>query len=69
MKYGLRDFAPIFEMLYSDLKSDIIIIQKIVNGSKILRGVKQGDPLSCIISIMCEEPFCVLLRITLTLNQ
>lgn len=55
-KFGLKDFVPIFNVLYSDLRSDIIINGKIVNGYKILRGVKQGDALSCILFIMCMEP-------------
>ena len=55
-KFGLARFVPIFEILYSDLKSDVIINGRIVPGYKILRGVKQGDALSCILFIMCMEP-------------
>ena len=42
--------------LYKDLRSDIIINGRIATGYKILRGVKQGDALSCILFIMCMEP-------------
>ena len=54
--FGLTRFIPIFNILYKDLKSDIIFNGKVVNGYKILRGVKQGDALSCIIFVMCMEP-------------
>ena len=55
-KFGLRRFVPIFRILYKDLYTDIIINGRIVKGFKILRGVKQGDALSCILFIMCMEP-------------
>ena len=55
-KFGLENFVPIFRVLYSDLRSDILINGKIVKGFKIKRGVKQGDALSCILFIMCVEP-------------
>ena len=54
--FGLAPLVPIFNTLYKDLKSDIIINGKTVDGYKILKGVKQGDALSCIIFIMCIEP-------------
>ena len=55
-KVGLADFIPIFEVLYSELRSDVIINGKVVNGYRILRGVKQGDALSCVLFIICMEP-------------
>ena len=55
-KFGLKKFIPIFCILYSDLKSDIIINGKVVDGYRIKREVKQGDALSCILFIMCMEP-------------
>ena len=55
-KFGLESFVPIFRTLYSDLRSDIIINGRIVNGFRICRGVKQGDALSCILFIICMEP-------------
>ena len=55
-KFGLQRFTRIFRILYSELRSDIIINSKIVEGYKILRGVKQGDALSCVLFIMCMEP-------------
>ena len=42
-------------MLYKDLKTDIIINQKVVRGFQIKRGVIKGDALSCILFIMCME--------------
>ena len=56
IKFGLSSFVPIFKILYSELRSDIIINRKIVEGYRILRGVKQGDALSCILFIICMEP-------------
>ena len=55
-EFGLEQFVPIFDVLYKDLRSDIIINGRIVKGYNILKGVKQGDALSCIIFIMCMEP-------------
>ena len=54
--FGLHSFIPIFRILYKGLKSDIILNGKIINGYRILKGVKQGDALSCILFIMCIEP-------------
>ena len=54
--FGLAGFIPIFRVLYSELKSDILINGKVVPGYLIKRGVKQGDALSCILFIMCMEP-------------
>jgi hypothetical protein len=54
--FGLKDFVPIFRLLYSNLSSDIILNGKIVKGFRIKKGVKQGDALSCILFIMCMEP-------------
>ena len=55
-KFGLTNFIPIFKTLYKDLRSNILINGKVVDGYMIKRGVKQGDALSCIIFIMCMEP-------------
>ena len=56
VKFGLQSFVPIFRTLYKDLRSNIIINGKVVDGYSIKRGVKQGDALSCILFIMCIEP-------------
>ena len=53
---GCGSFNSVFRLLYSELKTDIIINGRIVNGFNILRGVKQGDSLSCILFIVCMEP-------------
>ena len=55
-EFGCARFVPIFKTLYSELSTDIIINGKVVKGFRILRGVKQGDALSCIIFIICMEP-------------
>ena len=55
-KFGLSNFVPIFRVLYSELRSDILINGKVVPGFKIKRGVKQGDSLSCILFVMAVEP-------------
>ena len=54
--FGLANFVRIFNVLYKDLKSDIIVNGSSIDGYKILKGVKQGDALSCILFIMCIEP-------------
>ena len=54
--FGLNSFVPIFKILYKDLTSDIILNGNVITGYRILRGVKQGDALSCILFIMCMEP-------------
>ena len=54
--FGLDMFIPTFNVLYKDLNSKIILNGNVVDGYKILRGVKQGDALSCIIFIICMEP-------------
>ena len=56
IKFGLGNFVPIFRTLYNELESNIIINGKISKGFKILRGVKQGDALSCVLFIICMEP-------------
>ena len=56
IKFGVGNFVPIFDTLYKDLNSDIAINGNVIKGYKILRGVKQGDALSCILFIMCIEP-------------
>ena len=55
-KFGCEKFVKIFKILYSELETDILLNGKLLKGYKILRGVKQGDALSCIIFIMCMEP-------------
>ena len=54
--FGLTSFVPIFDILYKELKSNIILNKKVIDGYKILKGVKQGDALSCILFIICMEP-------------
>ena len=54
--FGLNSFIGIFNVLYKDLKSNIILNGTVIDGYRILKGVKQGDALSCILFIMCMEP-------------
>ena len=51
--FGLENFVHIFDVLYKGLKSDIILNGKVIDGYSILKGVKQGDALSCVLFIMC----------------
>ena len=67
-KFGLGNFCKIFDILYSDLKSDIIVNGRIVEGFKIKRGVKQGDALSCILFIMCMEPLLANIEANTNIN-
>ena len=54
--FGFRRFIPIFNVLYKDLRSNIILNGGVIGGYNILKGVKQGDALSCILFVMCIEP-------------
>ena len=54
-KFGLKIFVPKFNLPYSEFSSDILINGKIVKGFNILKGVKQGDALSCILSVHNEH--------------
>ena len=56
VKFGCSRFVPIFRTLYKNLNTDIIINGRITPGFAVNRGVKQGDPLSCVLFIMCIEP-------------
>ena len=56
IEFGLGNFVPVFNVLYKGLRSNIIINGRPVDGYSILKGVKQGDALSCILFIMCMEP-------------
>ena len=67
-KFGLNSFVPIFETLYRDLMSDIIVNGEVVRGFKIKRGVKQGDALSCILFIMCMEPLLLNLEMNVEIK-
>jgi hypothetical protein len=53
---GLHNFIPIFQLLYKDLRNDIIIKGKIGSGYSLGNGVKQGDALSCSLFILAMEP-------------
>jgi hypothetical protein len=55
-KAGLTKMIPIFQLLYKDLKNDIIINGSIGRGYTIKNGVKQGDALSCSLFILAMEP-------------
>ena len=54
--FGMTSFIPIFETLYKDLSSQILLNGNAALGYRILKGVKQGDALSCILFIICIEP-------------
>ena len=55
-KIGLQSLIPIFDLLYTDSKVDIMINNKLCQGYFIKNGVKQGDALSCTLFILAMEP-------------
>jgi hypothetical protein len=55
-EYGLANFIPIFDLLYSDQKVSIAINGDVIQGYEIKNGVKQGDSLSCILFILGIDP-------------
>jgi exonuclease III len=55
-KQGLGNFVSIFQLMYKDAITDLLINKQFCNGFKILNGVKQGDALSCILFIMAIDP-------------
>ncbi len=55
-KVGLNCFVPIFNLLYKDLKNDIVLNKQIIGQHPVNNGVKQGDALSCTLFILAIEP-------------
>jgi hypothetical protein len=55
-KIGLTNFVPLFQLLYRDLRNDILINGTIGGGYRIGNGVKQGDALSCSLFLLAIEP-------------
>jgi exonuclease III len=55
--YGFSDeFVQLVQMLYNDLKADILVNGYRTVMIKILRSVKQGCSLSCCLFILCIDP-------------
>ena len=55
--YGFSDeFIQLVQMLYNDLKADILVNGYRTVMIKILRSVKQGCSLSCCLFILCIDP-------------
>lgn len=55
-KFGFGgNFIASFKTLYSNLKASLMINGNIGERFDILKGVKQGDALSCVIFILCME--------------
>ena len=55
-RYGYGpNFIKFFRTLYSGLTARILINGHLSNVIKILRGVKQGDALSCALFIICRD--------------
>ena len=52
---GLHNFIPIFQLLYKDLRNDIIINGKIGSGYSLGNAVKHGDALSSSLFILTIE--------------
>jgi exonuclease III len=56
-KYGFGEgFRRYFKVLYTDLKSKVMVNGYLTEEFNIKRGVKQGDALSCAIFILCIDP-------------
>jgi len=55
-RIGLNNFNPIFNLLYKDIKNNVLINGEIKGSHKITNGVKQGDALSCTLFILAIEP-------------
>jgi len=55
-KYGVnQSFINVVKLLYKDLSSRVQINGYLSKSFPILRGVKQGDALSCVIFILCMD--------------
>ena len=66
--FGLRNFISVFNVLYKGLKSNIIFNGKVIDGYSILKGVKQGDALSCVLFILCMEPLLRNIKLNPTIS-
>jgi exonuclease III len=56
-KYGFGNkFRKYFKIIYTDLKSKVMVNGYLTEEFNIERGVKQGDALSCAIFILCIDP-------------
>ena len=67
--FGLANFVPIFDVLYKGLRSQVIVNGRTIDGYSILKGVKQGDALSCILFIMCMEPLIRNIKQNVTISR
>jgi len=56
IQVGLECFVPIFKLLYSELKNNMVINNQIIGQHAVKQGVKQGDALSCTLFILAIEP-------------
>ena len=56
-RYGFgTNFIKYVKILYNQLNAKILINGRLSKLIKILRGMKQGDALSCFIFIVCIDP-------------
>lgn len=55
--YGFpADFVRLFEVLYADLVSDLVINGRVTPCFSVARGVRQGCPLSPLLFVLCLDP-------------
>lgn len=61
--YGLPErFIVTVQALYTGAKTSVLVNQTSPNGFEVNRGVRQGDPLSCLLFNFAIEPLAELLR-------
>ena len=68
-EYGLSNFIPVFDLLYTNQRVDISVNNDVVPGYEIKNGVKQGDSLSCILFILGIDPLIRNIENNININR
>ena len=62
-KFGLPEqFINIIKSLYQNAETRVMINRVLSSPYKVVRGVRQGDPLSCLLFDLAIEPLAAVLR-------